>query len=593
MNRPSVCRRSLLICSVAALCLWLACSAGAATVSFSDTVPLAVTNWTSSVTIPLFNPALGTLNSVTFLLNGHVEGTVQFESRDAGPATVTSTLSAQVVLTRPDTSTIALTAPTFSTSDSVTAFDGVNDFGGTSGRTHTGLTADDSSTHVSPPPASDLALFTGIGSIVLPVSAMGVSGATGAGNLLVSISTSASAEVTVTYDYTPEDVSISIIKYVGTSASGPWNDANAPPGLGVTPGDDVFFQYVITNTGAVPLSGVTLTDNVYNAGSTPPFIPAPPIPNPLAPAATYTYVYGPVTALAGQHTNIATTTGTSPGGTVVTDTDPANYHANDVPDLLQAFPGNSGGRNIAFAGYASALDDLISSVPGIFVIVPQQPGDPAWANYIQAFQDQVDYTLKNVTLCKEHPDIIQCADVFPSGTICQQGTPNIRLRWPLMYEVPGTVWTLTIQYGTSVPYDDDGAGPNPLGYYHVQVWTWQVDATIASMKDLLELFHELPFGLDEVPLVSDEVLYPILQAKLDAIQAALDADPQDLLTASFILGDFEMEVQDACIGTSPARPRPTGPGTGIAETLENPACCKLMADAEYIGFQLGILQPTK
>ncbi len=393
-------------------------------------------------------------------------------------------------------------------------------------------------------------------------------------------------------NYFGEDASISVVKSVSTTASGPWDDANSPPGPQVTVGSDVYFQFVITNTGSVPLSGVTLTDSVYNAGSTPPFVPTPPIPDPLATSATYTYVYGPVTATAGFHTDIATATGTTTGGTDVTDSDPAHFF-DELPPLLQAYPGDSGGTNTAFAGYLASPGEVISSVPGVFVIVPQNPGDPAWANYVQAFQDEVDYTLKDVTLCKTHPDIIQCADVFPSGVICQQGTPNIRLHWPLMYEVPGTTWTLTILYGTGTPYDPDGPGPEPLGYVHTQVWTWQVDATVQSMKDLLELFHETPFGLDEVPLISDEALYPILQAKLDAIQDALDMDPQDLVGAGQILGDFEMEVMDACIATSPARPNPTGNGTGIAQTFENPGCCKLMVDSEYIGFQLGVFQPVK
>jgi hypothetical protein len=162
-----------------------------------------------------------------------------------------------------------------------------------------------------------------------------------------------------------------------------------------------------------------------------------------------------------------------------------------------------------------------------------------------------------------------------------------------MYEVPGTTWTLNILYGTSIPYDPDGPGPDPGGWVHTEQWTWHVDATIASVKNLLALFHELPFGRDEVPLISDETLYPVLQAKLDALETAVSSDHPDTVAAGSILSDFEMEVADACIGTSPARPNPTGSGTGIAQTAENPACCKLMADSEYIGFQLGVLQPAK
>jgi len=252
--------------------------------------------------------------------------------------------------------------------------------------------------------------------------------------------------------------------------------------------------------------------------------------------------------------------------------------------VYQAYPGNSLGLDLEQLGYAGFGADVITAVPGVLSIVP----GTNWSNFINS---TVPYTIKNVVLRKQTPPIIQCADVFPVKTISQQGTPNIRLWWPLMYEVPGTTWTLTILYGTSVAVDDDGPGPNPPGYVHTEVWSWHVDANLQSLQTLMALFHALPFGLDEVPLISDEVLYPVLQQKITDVIAFLDA--QDNISASLLLGDFEMEVMDACIATSPAFPNPTGPGTGIANSFENPACCKILADVEYIGFGLGILQPGK
>ncbi len=233
--------------------------------------------------------------------------------------------------------------------------------------------------------------------------------------------------------------------------------------------------------------------------------------------------------------------------------------------------------------------DVIEAVPGVLSIVPGEN----WENFVGAAQEDpaVPYVIKNVVLCKQTPSVIQCADVFPAKTICQQGTGSIRLWWPLMYEVPGTTWTLTVVYGTNVQYDDDGAGPNPAGYVHTEVWTWQVQATLESLESLLSLFHELPFGLDEVPLISDEELFVALLGKVTEIQASVCTNDQAGM--GLLLGDFEMEVMDACIPVSPETPAPTGAGTGIANSLENPACCKLLADAEFIGFDLGILQPKK
>jgi hypothetical protein len=260
---------------------------------------------------------------------------------------------------------------------------------------------------------------------------------------------------------------------------------------------------------------------------------------------------------------------------------------HDTQYVFQAYPGDSNGTNLSFMGYAGMGCDVITAVPGILSIVP---GD-RWANFVGAAQAGVAYSIKNVVLRKTTPEIIQCADVFPALNIPQHGTPNIRLWWPLMYEVPGTTWTLTITYGTSIPWDNDGPGPNPPAYVHTEVWSWAVDADLDSLSRALALFHQIPFGLDEVPLISDELLYPELQAMVAAIADYYNAS--DFVSAGLALAEFEMEVMDACIATSPLYPNPTGPGTGIANSFENPACCKLLADAEYIGFKLGIFAQKK
>lgn len=270
--------------------------------------------------------------------------------------------------------------------------------------------------------------------------------------------------------------------------------------------------------------------------------------------------------------------------------------------VYQAYPGSSSARttdaalNECWLGYLPQSGDVISSVPGILCI---DPGCQSWCNYVGAAQQvdpTVSYTIKNTTLVKVTPNHVQCkmdgdTEILPSHTITQQGTPNIRLWWPLMYEIPGTTFTLTILYGTPTLFDDDGPGPNPPAWVHVEQWIWTVGIDFESLSDTLELFHELPFGQDEVPLISDEPLYEALQLKLAAAGAAYNSG--DLALASFMLADFELEVMDACIDSSPSFPNPTGPGTGIANSEENPACCKLMIDVEFLLQFTGIGQPKK
>jgi hypothetical protein len=190
----------LLVGSVALIGSTSAATADIVIVQYDDAVALNQTNWSDTVSFPLFDPALGTLLSVSFELAGHVEGSAMFESLDAAPATVTMNLAAEIDLQRPDLTSLVTVLPLAATVDNVTAFDGVIDFGGTSGRTYENLSGDDSDSSSSNN-AGDLALFTGVGTIDLPCSALGASSGSGAGNLILQFMTSASADVSVIYEY--------------------------------------------------------------------------------------------------------------------------------------------------------------------------------------------------------------------------------------------------------------------------------------------------------------------------------------------------------------------------------------------------------
>ena len=119
---------------------------------------------------------------------------------------------------------------------------------------------------------------------------------------------------------------IDLEKYVSVDNQASWQDADAPPGPQTTVGNPVYFRFIISNIGNVPLSNVTLTDNVYNLSG------CSAIPNPLQPGANYTCIFGPTPALVNQHTNTATTTGAW-NDLSVRDTDDANYYAPPQPAI--------------------------------------------------------------------------------------------------------------------------------------------------------------------------------------------------------------------------------------------------------------------
>lgn len=169
-------------------------------VCFTDSVPLSTTNWNSSVSIPQFDSSLGILQSVDFELAGGIFGSAAIESLDAAASVVTTDYQAAITLTRPDMSVLVVSIPNQNFVDNLTQFDGAADFGGTSGITHPGITTMDMQSISSSAPA-DLALFTGVGNIVLPVTAAGSSIASGSGNLITQFLTDAEADVKVCYNY--------------------------------------------------------------------------------------------------------------------------------------------------------------------------------------------------------------------------------------------------------------------------------------------------------------------------------------------------------------------------------------------------------
>jgi hypothetical protein len=198
-----------------------AASAQVGSVAYTDSILSTRTNWDNVLTFPKFDgAAIGpgvTLSQVTWELTGGVDGDASFESLDAGPTTVTMSLSAMIKLFAPDATPLGVVLPAAATSDDVLAFDGTIDFGGTSGRAYLGLTASDFAS-ASSTEAAFLALFEGVGDVELGVTATGTSTASGAGNLLTLFQTFGAAEVRIKYDYVPAPGAMALLGLGGLVA---------------------------------------------------------------------------------------------------------------------------------------------------------------------------------------------------------------------------------------------------------------------------------------------------------------------------------------------------------------------------------------
>ncbi|MGB3216638.1 MAG: SdrD B-like domain-containing protein, partial [Anaerolineae bacterium] len=121
----------------------------------------------------------------------------------------------------------------------------------------------------------------------------------------------------------PAAPAIAVKKYVSVDNQATWDDAESAPGPTAIESSSVYFRFEVTNTGDVTLTNVTLSDSDFSplTGCT--------VPATLNAGQSYSCVYGPVTAVVGQHENTATVQG-SYGGATYSDTDKAHYYGTPV-----------------------------------------------------------------------------------------------------------------------------------------------------------------------------------------------------------------------------------------------------------------------
>ncbi len=362
------------------------------TETHTSSIPAATTNWTIPVSVPQFDPSQGDLLDVTISMGAEVASSMSVENLSTSSvcnATLTwgATISADTGL-----GTVAIT-PVDSQTILLEVYDGVTDFAGPSGESFSNLDAARTGDFVFTDPAV-LAVFTGTGSLSLPINARALTTVTGCGTIAQLITTLASADITVAYRY---DASPAIDIEKATNGE----DADAPTGPEIPVGDPVTWTYVVTNTGNVALSNVTVVDDQGVAVTCP--------QDTLAVAESMTCT-GNGTAEVGQYANLGTTEGTGPNGTTVTDSDPSHY--------------------IGVVGDAPAID-IEKATNGEDADAPTGPeipvGDPVTWTYVVTNTGNV--ALSNVTVVDDQGVAVTCPQdtlaVAESMTCTGNGTAEV------------------------------------------------------------------------------------------------------------------------------------------------------------------------
>ncbi len=193
--------------------------AWAASITFSNSIPVTDTDFISSVSVSQFNPALGTLTSVSLSLSDTETASINVENTSSTGRTIGVSMSDTISVTGPTASTSLSVNPTISTSDALTAFDGTQDLSGADSASHPGLT-NTVSASTTTSAAADLALFTGVGSIVFPVNAAGSSTTTAPSNVATDLQNGDGVTVTVTYNFTPRVAEPGALLFLGSALTG-------------------------------------------------------------------------------------------------------------------------------------------------------------------------------------------------------------------------------------------------------------------------------------------------------------------------------------------------------------------------------------
>jgi hypothetical protein len=235
-------------------------------------------------------------------------------------------------------------------------------------------------------------------------------------------------------------------------------------------------------------------------------------------------------------------------------------------------------------------------------------------------------------LTKQVPGSFKCPDVyglphfFVNGdgdtqlqpyTYIQYGT-GVRTWWALNFTQPGTIFTLSVvSVCRSAP--SSGGLPGPA-FVHKDTWTWRVVASPETMAQLIEVMHGGAVSTLEVPCIIGEDMYDALKsAQSNLAGAVASGNTTNIGNAIF---DMEALIVSNCLFVDVLDPLQAFPGAqqtfadgtvvpgiqppgnlaqtvkigangsaiaGIIDTIENPCCCKLLVDLEYIAIYNGVI----
>jgi hypothetical protein len=302
--------------------------------------------------------------------------------------------------------------------------------------------------------------------------------------------------------------------------------------------------------------------------------------------------------------------GLQPAGAVSVSPVPVYYHpgpsADEAFQLAESYPGQSNTHqtdplftfeeNRCWSGAVQFPEDNIKAVPGIFCL----DTDPdTFRLNVNAFATcavtEHNPFIQSFRMMKDIPGSNKCPLQFPPRTWFQFGR-GIRTWWALNYTQPGTRFVLEV---TVRCLDNTTNTPR----IHIDRWTWEVVASLDTLVNTIHVLHSNAISTLEVPCILGEDLFVALLDQVELIRTA--NTNADIVEAQNQLFNTEGLILSNCAFGDVIQPDIWFPNglpsnltadlltpfgiAGIIDTIENPCCCKLLVDLEYIGIKYNIV----
>jgi hypothetical protein len=222
--------------------------------------------------------------------------------------------------------------------------------------------------------------------------------------------------------------------------------------------------------------------------------------------------------------------------------------------------------NATFSG-DRRLRRTVGAVEGILELAARQTGaSPPIVLDAAAFATcRTSVESSPVVLDLKLTKVIPGSALYPATyqlqTFIQLGN-NIRTHWTLLYDQPGTTFTLDVH----VSCTSQSTG---LQVDHIDRYTWKVVATPESLHALIDALHTHAFGTSGIPPISSESTFRTLHAYVDEVETKLGQG--DIVGAKATIASMSTFVSTA---------------PGILTTLENPAIEALRVALEYLNSTL-------